>query len=623
MTETRKLAAILAADVAGFSRLTGADEEGTLARIRALRSELIDPAISANRGRVANTAGDSILIEFASVVDAVRCAIDVQRAMPICNADLMPEKRIEFRVGLHLGDVMVESDGNLMGDAVNIAARLEGIAKPGGICLSSTAFEHIQGKVDAAVADLGERNLKNIAKPIRVYALDVGKAAQTKPTKRGALKQRSMFVLLSAGIVALIVIAAGAWHFLGANRTAPVASNAPAPTAEAARLSIVVLPFANLSGDPSQDYFADGITENLTTDLSRIRNSFVISRNTAFTFKGKNIDTKEIGKELGVRYVLEGSVHRDQNHVRVNAQLIDSKTGAHLWAERFEEDLANVFKLQDQVVARLANTLGHELIKAEAEKGTRSQNPDAIDLTMRGTALLWPPLTKDRNVTGRAWFEEALKLDPNYSAALAGDATTYLVQYIYWRNSETDYDAKILGQADRAITLDPNNILAYMAKSVYMLVTSRPNDAFRAADAGLSIDPNSAFLHATRSIVETYLRRFEQAKSDVEQAMRLSPHDPGLSQWHSYMAEAELGLGHFDAVIDESNKAIDGGYRVFYTYLNLAAAHAFKGDMVHAKTALSEARRLNPELSIKWLVEHKPVLQPAFDGLRKAGLPEE
>ncbi len=616
----RHLAAILAADVAGYSRLTSADEEGTLARIRALRSELIDPAISANRGRIANTAGDSILVEFGSVVNAARAAVDVQRAMRTRNADVMPEKRIEFRVGIHLGDVVEESDGDLMGDGVNIAARLEGIAKPGGICLSSTAFEHIQGKVDAAVADLGERNLKNIAKPVRVYALDVGEAAQSKPIKPTA-PMHSLIFVLGAGIVALIVI--GVWYFLGANRPSTITSNAPATRGEAAHLSIVVLPFTNLSGDPSQDYFADGITENLTTDLSRVRNSFVIARNTAFTFKSKNIDAKEISKELGVRYVLEGSVQRDQNRVRVNAQLIDGDTGAHLWANRFEEDVADLFKLQDQVVARLANTLGHELIKAEAEKSIRSQNPDAIDLTMRGTALLWPPLTKDKNVTGRAWFEEALRLDPNYSAALAGDATTYVTQYIYWRNSETDYDAKILGQADRAITLDPNNILAYSAKSYYMLVTSRPNDAFRAADAGLSIDPNSAVLHATRSIVETYLRRFEQAKSDVEQAMRLSPHDPALSQWHSYMAEAELGLGHFDAAIDESNKAIDGGYRVFYTYLNLAAAHAFKGDMVQAKTALSEARRLNPELSIKWLVEHKPVLQPAFDGLRKAGLPEE
>jgi TolB-like protein len=510
-----------------------------------------------------------------------------------------------------------------MGDGVNIAARLEGIAEPGTICLSEDAYRQVRARLDLAVNDLGETQLKNIIHPVRVYSLEVGRPAKTKPAteaKPPEPKKRSVLTPLAAGIVAFIVIAGGAWHYIGASRPAAVATNTPA---KAAHLSIVVLPFANLSGDASQDYFADGITENLTTELSLIHNSFVIARNTAFTFKGRNIDAKEISKELGVRYVLEGSVQRDQNRVRVNAQVIDGETGTHLWANRFEEDVADLFKLQDQVVARLANTLGHELIKAEAEKSTRSQNPDAIDLTMRGAALLWPPFTKDKNVTGRAWFEEALKLDPNYSAALAGDAYAYAGEYIFWRNSETDYDAKILGQADRAITLDPNNIQAHLAKSGYMLVTSRPNDAFRAADAGLSIDPNSASLHATRSIAETYLRRFEQAKSDVEQAMRLSPHDPGLSQWHNFMADAELGLGHFDAVINECNKAIDGGYRVFYTYLNLAAAHAFKGNMDEAKTALSEARRLNPKLSIKWLVEHKPVLQPAFDGLRKAGLPEE
>jgi adenylate cyclase len=286
--------------------------------------------------------------------------------------------------------------------------------------------------------------------------------------------------------------------------------------------------------------------------------------------------------------------------------------------------VANLFKLQDQVVARLANTLRYELVRAEAERDTGSKNPDAIDLVMRGRALLWPPFTKDKIDTARTWFEKALKSDPNSSDALAGDAYTYVLEFSFGsKNSETDYDTKILGQADRSITLDRDSIQAYLAKSFYLSVSSRPNDALRAANAGLAIDPNSASLLATRSIAETYLRQFEQAKSDVQQAMRLSPRDPALSQWHNFRADAELGLGHFDTVIDECNKAIDGGYRVFYAYLNLAAAHAFRGDMDEAKTALAGARRLNPKLSVKWLIEHKPVLQPAFDGLRKAGLPEE
>ena len=417
----------------------------------------------------------------------------------------------------------------------------------------------------------------------------------------------------------MLELLGGAWYVLGTKQI----FNKPS-LANAAHLSILVLPFANLSSDASQDYFVDGITENLTTDLSRIRNSFVIARNTAFTFKGKNIDTKEISKELGVRYVLEGSVQRDQNRVRINAQLIDGETGAHLWADRFEEDVANLFKLQDEVVGRLANTLRYELVRAEAQKDVGSKNPDAIDFVMRGKALLWVPYTQDKFDTARTWFAKALKIDPNNSDALAGDAYTYTLEFVFGsRSSETDYDTKVLGTADRAITLDQNNIQAYLAKSFYLLVSSRPNDAFRAADAGLAIDPNAASLLATRSIAETYLRQFEQAKSDVQQAMRLSPRDPALSQWHNFLADAEIGLGQFDAAMYESNKAIDGGYRVFYSYLNLAVTHGFKGDKDEARAALAKARNLNPKLSINWLIEHKPVLQPAFDVLRKAGLPEE
>ncbi len=354
MTETRKLAAILVSDVVGYSRLAGSDEDRILARLRALRSDLIDPIIAVHHGRVVKRTGDGAIVEFRSVVDAVRSAIEVQNGMVERNAGLPPERRIEFRIGIHLGDVVEESDGDLMGDGVNIAARLEGIAKPGAICLSEDAYRQVKARLDLAVSDLGATQLKNIAEPVRVYSLEVGVPAQTKPAmeaKPPEPKKRSVLTPLAAGIVALIVIAGGAWYFLGAIRTAPVASNAPT-AAEAAHLSIVVLPFTNLSGDPSQDYFADGITENLTTDLSRIRNSFVIARNTAFTFKGKNIDAKQISKELGVRYVLEGSVQREQNRVRVNAQLIDGKTGAHLWADRFEEDMADVIKLQEQVVAR-------------------------------------------------------------------------------------------------------------------------------------------------------------------------------------------------------------------------------------------------------------------------------
>ena len=420
MAETRKLAAILAADVAGYSKLAGADEERTLARLRALRSDLIDPTIAIHHGRVVKRTGDGVLIEFRSVVDAVRCAIEVQNGMVERNAGLPPERRIEFRVGIHLGDVVEESDGDLMGDGVNIAARLEGIAKPGAICLSEDAYRQVKSRLDLAVSDLGATQLKNIAEPVRVYALEVGKAAQAKPTKPTARKQLPILALFGAGIVALLMIGGSAWYFVGANRPATVTSTAPAARARSRASFHRGASFTNLSGDPSQDYFADGITENLTTDLSRIRNSFVIARNTAFTFKGKNIDSKEISKELGVRYVLEGSVQRDQNRVRVNAQLIDGETGAHLWADRFEESITDLFKLQDQVVARLANSLGHELVKAEAQRSTHSTNPDAIDLTMRGWAALWQPSTKESITSARNYFERAIKLDPQNPEATVG-----------------------------------------------------------------------------------------------------------------------------------------------------------------------------------------------------------
>ena len=345
MAEARKLAAILVADVVGYSRLAGADEDRTLSRLRGLRSDLIDPAIDAHRGRIVKRTGDGSLIEFRSVVDAVRCAIEVQNGLIERNAGVAPERRIEFRVGIHLGDVVEESDGDLMGDGVNIAARLEGVCEPGAICLSEDAYRQVKGRLDLAVTDLGKTQLKNIAEPIRVYSLDVSAPEVAKP--------------------------------------AP----APAPEKSAPpRLSIVVLPFANIGGGAEQEHLVDEVTESLTTDLSRIRGAIVIARNTAFTYKGKPLDVKTIGRELNVRYVLEGSVQRGGNRMRVNVQLIDAETGNHLWAERFDKSLADLFDMQDEIVARLAGALNAQLVAAEARRAEKAPNPDSIDLYFQGLA---------------------------------------------------------------------------------------------------------------------------------------------------------------------------------------------------------------------------------------------
>ena len=347
MGETRKVAAILVADVVGYSRLAGADEDRTLSRLRGLRSDLTDPAIAAHHGRIVKRTGDGFLIEFRSVVDAVRCAIEVQSGLIERNAGVPEDRRIQFRIGVHLGDVVEEADSDLMGDGVNIAARLESIAKPGAICLSEQAYWQVKGRLDLAVTDLGPMQLKNIAEPIRVYSLDVGAPAQAKP--------------------------------------------APVPTPEksaAPRLSIVVLPFANIGGDAEQEHFVDGVTESLTTDLSRIRGSFVIGRNIAFTYKGKPADLKQIGRELNVRYVLEGSVQRGGNRMRVNVQLIDAETGNHLWAERFDKPLADLFDMQDEIVARLAGALNAQLAAAEARRAEQAPNPELDGPLFSGSGLV-------------------------------------------------------------------------------------------------------------------------------------------------------------------------------------------------------------------------------------------
>jgi len=632
MGETRKLAAILVADIVGYSRLAGADEDRILARLRTLRSDLFDPTIAVHHGRLVKRTGDGAIIEFRSVVDAVRCAIEVQNGLAERNDGLPPERRIEFRVGIHVGDVVEEADGDLMGDGVNIAARLEGIGKAGAICLSEQAYWQVKGRLDLAVTDLGRKTLKNIAEPVNVYSLDVGKQATKAKAARPIL--RAKLVPMVIGIAALIVIAASAWYLFVANRVSGVATNSPAPgasnavaTSRAAHLSVVVLPFVNLSNDSSQDYLADGLTENLTTELSRFPNSFVIARNTAFTFKGKSIDAREIGKELGVRYVLEGSVQRDESRVRVNAQLIDADSGAHLWADRFEEDIADLFKVQDQVVARLANSLGYALIKAEAERGSRSKSPDAIDLTMRGRALLSdanPTTTKDTYDAALDLFDQALAIDPNEADALAGEALTYMyVRSHGWTDPDTDYNAKILGQADRAITLAPDNPWPYEIKSEYLALSQRPSEAVSTADAGLAIDPNSALLYESRAVAENYLGRFGQAKSDLNQAIRLSPRNPQIDWWYVVLGASELGLGNLDATIDEAQKAISAGYSASWSYLELAAAYALSGKTEEAKSALAEARRYNPELTVKWVIARWPNMPAMFDGLRKAGLPEE
>jgi adenylate cyclase len=434
-----------------------------------------------------------------------------------------------------------------------------------------------------------------------------------------------MLALLVAGIVALIVIGGGAWYFLAGNRLA-----------QAARLSIVVLPFTNLSNDPAQDYFADGVTENLTTELSRLHNSFVIARNTAFTFKGKNLDAKAIGKELGVRYVLEGSVQRDGNRVRVNAQLIDAESGAHLWADRFEEDIVDLFKLQDEVVARLARTLQVELMNAEAQRSLhdRPRNPDAVDLTMRGWALFNQGFTKANRYGALDLFEQALTLDPANADALAGAASVDAGAFANgWSDRSGDLYAQAMQWANQALLLNPNQAVAHHIKALLIMFKAKPSDAASAteiiseAEASLRADPSFASAYLPMAVGESFLGHHEQSISDLKQAMRISPRDSNIGVWFMQMGIELLALGRYDAAIQEGLKAIDSGYRTVLSYTSLAAFYAAAGKMPEAKAAMAEAMNLSPKLSFAWFHAHNSAWVDTVPGFRealiKAGLPEE
>src|SRR5947208_1680633 len=420
----RRLSAILAADVAGYSRLMHHDEEATHAKLTALLADGVTPAISEHGGRIVKNTGDGLLAEFPSAVEAVRAAVQFQTRIKELTIGELEDRRIAFRVGVNIGDVIVEAN-DIFGDGVNIAARLESIAEPGGICISSSAYEQIRGKVGVEFADLGEQNLKNILRPVRAYAviqdrLDVGTSAVIMPSP-------------------------------------PLAP----------RLSMVVLPFANIGGDPEQDYFVDGVTESLTTDLSRIRGAFVIGRHTAFTYKGKAVDLKQIGRELNVRYALEGSVQRGGNRLRVNVQLVDTETGSHLWAERFEKPFTDLFDLQDEIVSRLANALDTELVVAEARRAERSLHPDAMDLYFQGLARLSKGATPEYAAQARGFFERALALDPENIEALVGVAQ---VEVALGLNFFTDNRAAHFAAAEaavaKALSLAPNHATAHLLLGV-------------------------------------------------------------------------------------------------------------------------------------------------------------
>jgi adenylate cyclase len=659
-TATRRLAAILAADVVGYSRLMGADEEGTLNRLKAHRRELVDPKIREHHGRIVKTTGDGMLVEFSSVVDAVRCAVEIQRAMVDRNADDPEDKRITFRIGLNLGDVIADGS-DIYGDGVNIAARLEALAEPGGVCISRTVRDHIGDRLPYSFDDLGEQNVKNIAQPVHAYELSAASVRSlpevATPSRLigPSRRNRSRLAILMAGIVAAIGIGTAVWWVWPKGNSSPVPGQAsvaasaqrpPAVEAKSApRLSIVVLPFNNLSSDPDQEYFADGVTDDLTTDLSRIPGSFVIARTTAFTYKGKPIEVKQIGRELGVRYVLEGSVRRSGNQVRVNAQLIDAESGAHLWADQFDTTRANLPEAQSEITGRLAWTLNIELL-SDVSRRIEHENavdPDARDLVMRGWALWYGPQSPKTGQEALRAFERALEIDPRSTDARIGIARLLLIKLTAtWSMSSFQQDAvqqavaRAEGLLFEAIASDPNQPMAYAVLGVLRRTQSRLSESRIALEKAITLDPN--FEWATYQLGWTllFLGESQDAIAQGEKSLRLSPLDPNIFWRYELLGWCQLVTNHADEAVHLFIKGRTANPRIWTTAYGLAGALALKGDLDAAKTVLAESLKLNPEVNslaqwYAWLPWTNKDNAPLFwalqdktldEGLRRIGFPE-
>jgi adenylate cyclase len=584
MTVTRKLAAILAADVAGYSRLMGTDEEGTLERLKAHRRELIDPKIAEHHGRIVKTTGDGMLVEFASVVDAVRCAVEVQERMVERNTDLASDQRITFRVGINLGDIIIDGD-DIHGDGVNIAARLETMAEPGTVCVSGGAWEQARGKVPFGADDLGEHRLKNIERPVRVFRIASG-APATAPRK-------------------------------------------PLPLPDTP--SIAVLPFQNLSGDPEQEYFADGMVEDIITALSRYRWLFVIARNSSFTYKGRAVDVKQVGRELGVRYVLEGSVRKAASRVRISGQLVDGSTGAHLWADRFEGALEDIFDLQDQVTASVVGAIAPRLEQAEMERAKRklTESLDAYDYYLRGTASLYQ-WTRESIDEALRMFYRAIELDPDFASAYGAAAYCYTVRkssnWMTDREQEITETARL---ARRAVALGRDDAAALSAGGFALtFVVGDLDDGAAFIDRALSLNPNLAAAWHYSGWARIWLGEPDLAIEHLARAMRLSPLDPQIGAMQGTTAHAHIFAGRYDVASSWAGMALRERPDLSIALRIAPASHALAGRLNEAQNVLARLRQLDPTLRVSNLRDRLgPYRRPEDvaryeEGLRKAGLPE-
>jgi TolB-like protein/class 3 adenylate cyclase len=639
----RRLAAIMAADVVSYSRLMGADEVGTLGALKAHRRELIEPAIARHRGRIVKTTGDGMLVEFPSVVEAVACAVEIQRGMLGRNDREPEDKRVIFRIGINVGDIII--DGNdIFGDGVNIAARLEALCEPGGLCISHAANDQIQDKLSLPFTDLGEKTVKNIARPVGVFGIAAkefealpqeeppGVTETTSPRVAGAQGPRLRVVPFAAAAILVILAAAGGW-FAWQHRSAPSGNVAPT-----ARPSIAVLPFENMGGDPEQAYFADGMTEDLITDLSKVAGLLVIARNSTFAYKGKPQDIREIAKTLGVRYVLEGSVRRSGDAIRINAQLIDATTGGHVWADRYDGEMKNVFGLQDQVTRNVVRALAVKLSREDRERAAHrsTENAEAYDIFLKG----WQHYLRQTPEDFRAaidYFKKAIELDPNYGRAYAALAATYWeASTRYWdlalgfrRHQEARQQAEqFLAKAMRNPTP-----LAHQVASAMLLQGQQHSEAIAEAKLAIAADPNDADAHIALASALSFTGKAAEALDQVERAMRLNPHYP--PQYLYQRGLAQFGMKQLDKAAADLERAISLNRDDYWSQRLLLATYGLLGrradaaktiDSIKAGTKQGRLAYYDP-LTLRATTYWYPFAENSdaerfAEGLRKAGVPE-
>src|SRR5438477_1250201 len=586
----RRLAGILAVDVAGYSRLMGADEEGTHERLKAHFAELIHPKVTEHRGRVVKNTGDGLLVEFASVVDAVRCAVEVQREMIARNAAVPAERRIEFRMGINVGDIIIE-DGDIFGDGVNIAARLEALAEPGGICVSAAAHDQVRDRLDIAFDDLGEQQVKNIVRPVRVYSVG-SRCSGSQASATQAVQ--------------------------------PVPAALPLPE----KPSIAVLPFQNMSGDAEQEYFADGIVEDIITALSRNRAFFVISRNTTFTYRGPAVDVARVARELGVRYVLEGSVRRAGNRVRITAQLIDAGSGHHLWADRYDRELADVFAVQDEISRSITGAIAPGIIAAEIRQAQR-KGPDQLDAWDRTVRAHWHirRFTQVDLAEARRLLEEAIDLDPTNSMAYADLAFARHFEAVFgWGDGSAASHVRLGEAARNAVAADDSDAMAHTALAIFDLFSNRHEEARRRLQRALELNPNSEFARGYLGGSYAFGGDYEAALANLEEAIRLSPRSQLLVIWHLCEGWAALTVERHEEAVVFAARAREANPEFPDIYAVLASAYGQLGNATGGMAALDQLSQRMPGLTASDERLSRPFARASdrdryLEGLRKAGIP--